>query len=105
MRIEGLDFGGMQRLVEYIARCPFSLARIVTQTNDGKVVYRAGNPGCIPFPKTGDKELTSGIPRNFEIFDPLDFLAEVTQHIPTVKKNIIIIVPLAPEFFTQQKRS
>ena len=23
-----------------------------------------------------------GIPRNFEVFDPLDFLAEVTQHIP-----------------------
>ncbi len=24
----------------------------------------------------------AGIPRNFEVFDPLDFLAEVTQHIP-----------------------
>jgi hypothetical protein len=22
------------------------------------------------------------MPRNFEVFDPLDFLAEVTQHIP-----------------------
>jgi hypothetical protein len=82
VRIEAADFGGMQRLVEYIARCPFSLARMVTQTEDGKVIYRAGNPGCIPFPKTGDKDLISGIPRNFEIFDTLDFLAEVTQHIP-----------------------
>jgi hypothetical protein len=26
--------------------------------------------------------LISGIPRNYEVFDPLDFLAEVTQHIP-----------------------
>ena len=26
--------------------------------------------------------LLAGIPRNFEVFDPLDFLAEVTQHIP-----------------------
>ena len=33
-------------------------------------------------PKTGDRDLTRGIPRNYEIFDPLDFLAEVTQHIP-----------------------
>ena len=24
----------------------------------------------------------AGIPRNFQIFDPLDFIAEVTQHIP-----------------------
>jgi hypothetical protein len=24
----------------------------------------------------------AGTPRNFEVFDPLDFLAEVTQHIP-----------------------
>jgi len=24
----------------------------------------------------------AGIPRNFEVYDPLDFLAEVTQHIP-----------------------
>jgi len=23
-----------------------------------------------------------GIPRNFEVFEPLDFVAEVTQHIP-----------------------
>jgi hypothetical protein len=32
--------------------------------------------------KTGDKDLSSGMPRNYEIYDPLDFLAEVTQHIP-----------------------
>ena len=25
--------------------------------------------------------LMEGIPRNFEVFDPLDFLAQVTQHI------------------------
>jgi hypothetical protein len=36
----------------------------------------------IPFPLSGDKTLMKGIPRNFEMFDPLDFLAEVTQHIP-----------------------
>ncbi len=27
--------------------------------------------------------LVAGPKRNFQVFDPLDFLAEVTQHIPT----------------------
>ena len=34
VKIENGDDGGMQRLVEYIARCPFSLARMVTITDD-----------------------------------------------------------------------
>jgi len=38
--------------------------------------------------------LMAGIPRNFEVFDPLDFLAEVTQHIPHRVKNIIKSVRL-----------
>jgi hypothetical protein len=32
---------------------------------------------------TGDNgEMKKGIPRNFHIYEPLEFLAEVTQHIP-----------------------
>ncbi len=31
-----------------------------------------------PFPEKGGPELNAGIPRNYEIFDPLDFLAAVT---------------------------
>ncbi len=30
----------------------------------------------------GDGKLMRGVSRNFEVFDPLDFLAEITQHIP-----------------------
>ena len=55
---------------------------MVSLTGNGKILYRASKPGCIPFPKQGDPELDIGIPRNYEIFDPLDFLAQVTQHIP-----------------------
>ena len=40
-------------------------------------------------PKTGDEELAAGISRNFEVFEPLDFLAEVTQHIPNTAPNAI----------------
>jgi hypothetical protein len=93
VRIEAGDHAGMQRLVEYVSRCPFSLARMVTLNADGRIVYRASKGKCFPFPHTGDpvlperctppiQTLMEGIPRNFEVFDPLDFLAEVTQHIP-----------------------
>jgi len=82
VRIERGDKAGMQRLVEYVSRCPFSLARMVSVTDDGKILYRAPHANCVPFPLSGDKTLMAGIPRNFEVFEPLDFLAEVTQHIP-----------------------
>ncbi|MBN1599991.1 MAG: transposase [Chitinispirillaceae bacterium] len=72
VRIEAKDHAAMQRLVEYIARCPFSLARIISLTDDGKILYRTSAPNCIPFPKTGDNELITGNPRNFEIYKPLD---------------------------------
>ena len=67
VRIEADDQNGMQRLIEYIARCPFSLARMVSLTDNGKILYRASKPGCIPFPKQGEPELDIGIPRNYEI--------------------------------------
>jgi hypothetical protein len=82
VRIAKGDKAGMQRLVQYIARCPFSLTRMVSITKDGKILYRASHPKCIPFPLSGDKTLLKGMPRNYELYDPLDFLAEVTQHIP-----------------------
>ena len=82
VRVEAQDHGGMGRLIGYIARSPLSLARMVARTDEGKVVYRASHPQCWPFPKSGDQTIMQGICRNFEVFDPLDFLAELTQHIP-----------------------
>ena len=82
VRIQGNDQPGMSRLVGYIARSPLSLARMVARTDDGEIVYRASHAYCWPFPKSGEQTLMQGIPRNHEIFDPLDFLAEMTQHIP-----------------------
>jgi len=82
VRIEGGDQAGMSRLVGYISRSPLSLARMVARTADGKIVYRASHPQCWPFPKSGEQTVMQGISRNHEIFEPLDFLAEMTQHIP-----------------------
>jgi hypothetical protein len=41
------------------------------------------------FPEPGDDELLAGPARNFQVFDPLDFLAEVTQHIPDPGEHLI----------------
>jgi hypothetical protein len=41
------------------------------------------------FPEPGDEELLAGPSRNFQIFDPLDFLAEVTQHIPDPGSHLV----------------
>ncbi|MBD3391475.1 MAG: hypothetical protein GF410_05580 [Chitinivibrionales bacterium] len=106
VRIDKGDQAGMQRLIEYIARCPFSLTRMVFQTSEGKIIYRTTHPNCLPFPLSGDQTLMKGIPRNFEVYDPLDFLAEVTQHIPKrLPATNLETVPQALECNTFKKRS
>ena len=49
---------------------------------DGKVIYRTGKSKGLRFPVPCDERLKPGASRNFQIFEPLEFLAEVTQHIP-----------------------
>ena len=80
--IEAHDKAGLEGLIQYIARCPFSLERIIKLTDTEHVVYKAEHKDCRRFPDPGDETLKSGVSRNFQIFDPLDFIAEITQHIP-----------------------
>ena len=89
VRLRAGDRGGIQRLAEYMARSPFSLARLVRITPAGHVVYRAEKytPQRFPDPASGD--LASGTARNFHIFKPLDFLAELVQHIPNKGEHLI----------------
>ena len=82
VRLDAGDTAAITRLTQYIVRCPFSLDRIVSLNPNGKVVYRAEKAECRPFPVPGDERLRQGVKRNFEVFDPLDFIAEITQHIP-----------------------
>ena len=42
VRIEAGDEAGMQRLIEYISRCPFSLTRMVNLADNGMILYRLG---------------------------------------------------------------
>ena len=76
------DRAGIERLVGYMTRCPFSLSRLVQVTPTGQVIYKAEKDACRAFPDPQDEGLASGPTRNFQILDPLDFLAEFTQHIP-----------------------
>jgi hypothetical protein len=89
VRLEAGDQEGVQRLIEYFLRCPFSQARMIEVTEAGKVIYKTEHNAVGRFPEPGDDELLAGPSRNFQVFDPLDFLAEVTQHIPDFGEHLI----------------
>jgi len=76
------DTFGLERLAQYILRCPFSLARIVRLTESGSLIYRAEKDECRRFPGAASENLRGGPSRNCQVFSALDFLAELTQHIP-----------------------
>jgi hypothetical protein len=89
VRLEGGDQEGIQRLIQYFLRCPFSQARMIEATETGKVIYKTEHNAVGRFPEPGDGELLAGPARNFQVFDPLDFLAEVTQHIPDLGAHLL----------------
>jgi len=76
-------------VIQYFLRCPFSQARMIEVTEAGKVIYKTEHNAVGRFPEPGDGELLAGPSRNFQVFDPLDFLAEVTQHIPESGEHLI----------------
>lgn len=85
----GFDAGntdGLETIIEYISRGPFSQERMVRVTPGGKVLYKAEHDTPRTFPHPDD---TAGSRRNFEVFDPLEFLAAVTQHIPNKGEHLI----------------
>ena len=96
VRLAAGDRRGRERLARYLVRCPFSLSRMIRVTEEGKVLYRAEKAECRRFPGGGGfraanagAELFGGVSRNFQVFDPLDFLAEVTLHIPDPWEHLV----------------
>jgi len=89
VRVEAQDTEGLQRLIEYFLRCPFSQARMIEVTGEGKVLYKTEHNRLGRFPEAASEDLLAGPKRNFQVFDPLDFLAEVTQHIPDPGEHLI----------------
>ncbi len=64
-RLEGLEEVGIGR---YLIRAPFSVDKIQYSCREGSVIYKT--------------KMVKGPNRNFQVYDPLDFLAAVTAHIP-----------------------
>jgi hypothetical protein len=62
---------------------------MIEVTDAGKVIYKTEHNAVGRFPEPGDDELLAGPSRNFQVFDPLDFLAEVTQHVPDPGEHLI----------------
>ena len=57
-------------------------------TPQGKVLHRAEKNACRRFPRPASQTLLPGVARNFQLFDPLGFIAELTQHIPDTRKHL-----------------
>ena len=87
VRLTAGDTKGLERLARYLVRCPFSLSRVIRVTDEGKILYRAEKTECRRFPRGA--ELFGGVSRNFQVFDPLDFLAELTQHVPDPWEHLV----------------
>jgi hypothetical protein len=43
VRVEAKDTEGLQRLIQYFLRCPFSQARMIEVTAQGTLIYKSGN--------------------------------------------------------------
>jgi hypothetical protein len=54
----------MQKIIEYMARCPFNLSCVIKLTDKGKVLYRMDKSPALAFPLPGNENLTAGIKRN-----------------------------------------
>jgi len=89
VRLQAGDRDGVDRLAQYMARSPFSLARLIRVTPSGQVVYRAEKDRPLRFPAPGSEDLLGGSARNFQVFEPLDFLAELTHHIPNKGEHLV----------------
>jgi hypothetical protein len=83
------DKAGIERVMQYMVRCPFSLTRLIKVTETGDIVYKAEKDDCRAFPDPQKMFLETGVKRNYQLFSPLDFLAEFTQHIPAKGAHLV----------------
>jgi len=75
VRIGTDDAAGRENLARYLIRAPFSMNKIRYDPAAATVIYTT--------------KMVEGPNRKFEIFDPLDFLAAVTCHIPNRGDHLV----------------
>ena len=76
VRIEADDEDGLRTLAQYIVRCAISEKKMVLSPDGQKIIYHG--------------KMNPSLGRNFEVFDPLEFLAALTSHIPTKYKKMVV---------------
>ncbi len=89
VRLEADDLAGRERLAHDMLRCPLGLERMIRVTEQGTVIYLAEKKACRHFPKPASPDLFGGVRPNFQVFDPLDFIAKLTQHIPEPRTHLV----------------
>jgi hypothetical protein len=67
----------------------FDRKLLVKLTKTGQVICKAEKDACRAFPEPRGDGLRRGPKRNFQVLDPLEFLAEFTQHIPPKRSHLI----------------
>jgi len=75
VRIGADDATGRENLARYLIRAPFSMNKIRYDATAQSVIYKT--------------KMVAGPNRTFEIFDPLDFRAVVSCHIPNRGEHLV----------------
>ena len=102
------DAAGIERLIQYMTRCPFRCNKgvryqlcaapfgpfrqlvpdpFVAPSDTGQVIYQSEKQACRAFPDPKGDGMQAGVPRNFQILEPLDFLAEFSQQRPSLRSG------------------
>ncbi len=61
---------GIERAVQYMTRCPFSLSRLVKVTKTGQAVYKAEKDACRAFPDPPQGDVIEKILRHCGLWHP-----------------------------------
>ena len=75
IRILGYDNKARESLAQYIARCPISLKKIIYESFKGKVIFKT--------------KYNAYFKENLKVYDPVEFIALLAQHIPISRVRLI----------------
>jgi hypothetical protein len=75
VRIAAGDTRARENISRYLIRAPFSVEKIRYCARKGSVIYRT--------------KMVKGPNRNFQVYDPLTFLAAATSHIPDRGEHLV----------------
>jgi len=62
---------------------------MIDVTEAAQALYKSSHNPMSRFPEADGEDLLAGSKRHFQVYEPLDFLAEVTQPIPEVSEGCI----------------